>query len=996
MMVTVLAKAAGAVMFAVSWRLVAARLGILLVMLVSCRVSLLAQAQNYEGSRISSIRFSPEAQPYPLPVLNRVIRLEPGTVLRLTEVSDAVQRLFETGRFIDIEVDAQKDGQNVVLEFRTTPSWFAGRVAVEGVVDPPNQAQLVSATRLQPGEEFNQDYLLQSIMNLDTVLRRNGILSAKIEPKLIHDAELQQVDIKFVIRPGKRAKLTLPVFAGESKRTPEQLLATTRWRRFGGWLGYKPATESRIQNGLERIRNYYRTKEFLMARASLEKTEFDDKNNLVKPVLRVEAGPKVKVRADGFSQSALRRLVPVFEERAVDRDLLNEGVRNIRQNLQGSGYFDADVDFDLEQQANGEQLIQYNVQRGLRYKLAHLEIDGAKFFSAATIRERLTTQPATTLRYRYGRYGKQLLDQDAQAVAELYKSNGFINAKVTTEVQRNWQGKPQTVAAFLHIEEGDQIVVGSLEVDGVNPKDLGAIRASLQSAEGQPYNPTAVLSDRDAILNYYFNAGFAGASVEYEVKPVQDQPLKIALHFQVTESRRNFVRDVVISGLKTTNRKIVEERISLRAGDVLSQTDMTESQRRLYDLGIFARVGVSLQNPEGVEREKYVLYQFEEARKISVTTGFGAQLARIGGGVTSLSSPAGSPGFSPRVSLGVNRSNFLGLGHSIGLRAQISNFQQKAAVTYLAPQFIGNEKLNLTLAGLFDDSRDVRTFASRRWESSIQLGQKLSKANTVQYRYSFRRVSVDPNTLKINSQLIPFLSQPVRIGSFSGTFIQDRRDDPVNSHRGVYNSADFAVALGPFGSETNFTRLLVRNSTYHRVAKDVILARTLLFGVMNRVLVGETTKDIPLPERFFAGGAASHRAFSDNQAGPRDSVTGFPLGGKAVLISGTELRFPLIGDSIGGVVFHDAGNVYSDISKVSLRYHQKNNTDFDYMVQSIGFGVRYTTPVGPVRVDFSYGPNAPRFVGFRGTRDELLFGGGQRIEQKINAFQFHFSLGQTF
>ena len=995
MMVTVLGKASSVSLFAVSWRVVAARLGILLVMLVSCRASLMAQVQNYEGSRISSIRFSPDAQPYPREVLDRVIRLELGGVLRLTEVSDAIQRLYETGRFIDVEVDAQLDGQNVALEFRTTPSWFAGRVEVQGVVDPPNQAQLVSATRLQPGEEFNEDYLLQSIMNLDTVLRRNGILSAKIEPRLVHNPELQQVDIKFVIGQGPRAKLTEPIFNGETKRTPLQLLATTHWRRFGGRLGYKPATDSRVQNGLDRIRNYYRTKEFLMARASLEKTEFDEKNNLVKPILRIEAGPKVKVRADGFSQSALRRLVPVFEERTVDRDLLNEGVRNIRQNLQAGGYFDADVDFDMEQQAGGEQLIQFNVQRGLRYKLTHLGIDGAKFFSEATIRERLSTQPATFLRYRYGRYSKQLLDQDAQAIAELYKANGFINAKATTEVQRNWQGKPQTVAAFIHIEEGEQFVVGSLEVDGVNPKDLDAVRASLQSAEGQPYSPTAVLSDRDAILNYYFNAGFATASVDYEVKAM-DQPLRMALHFQITESKRNFVRDVVISGLKTTNRKIVEERISLREGDVLSQTEMTESQRRLYDLGIFARVGVTLQNPDGVEREKYVLYQFEEARKVSVTTGFGAQLARIGGGVTSLSSPAGSTGFSPRVSLGVNRSNFLGLGHSIGLRGQVSSFQKKVALTYLAPQFVGNEKLNLTLAGLFDDSRDVRTFASRRWESSIQLGQKLSKANTVQYRYTFRRVSVDPNTLKINAQLIPFLSQPVRIGSFSGTFIQDRRDDPVNSHRGAYNSADFAVALAPFGSETNFTRLLVRNSTYYRVAKDVILARTLLFGVMNRVLTSGTTKDIPLPERFFAGGAASHRAFSDNQAGPRDPVTGFPLGGKAVLTSGVELRFPLFGDSIGGVLFHDAGNVYSDISKLSLRYHQKNNADFDYMVQSIGFGIRYKTPVGPVRVDFSYGPNAPRFVGFRGTRDELLFGGGVRVEQKINAFQFHFSLGQTF
>ena len=976
-------------------RSVAARLGTLLVMFVSCGASLMAQAQDYETRRIAAIRFFPEKQPFPQSYLEKVVRLEPGGIVRLSEVSAAIQRLYETGRFIDVEVDAQKIGDGVVLEFRTTPTWFAGTIAVDGVPDPPNPAQLISSTRLQPGEEFNQDYLLQSIMNLDAVLRRNGFLTANIEPKLTYDPILQQVDVKFIIVPGKRAKLTDPMFGGDSKRRVEQLLRSTHWRRFGGLSGYKPATESRIQNGLERIRDYYRKKEFLMARATLERTESDEKANTIKPLLRIEAGPKVKVRADGFSQGALRRLVPVFEERSVDRDLLNEGLRNIRQKLQSNGFFDAEVDFDMEQQINGEQLIQYDVQRGLRYKLVHLEISGNQFFNTQTIRERLATQPATSIRYRYGRYGKDLLNQDAQAITDLYKSNGFINAKVTTEVRKNWQGKAQTVAAFVNIEEGQQHLVGSMELDGVNPKDLDALKASLQTVAGQAYSPNAILADRDAILNFYFNEGFSGASVEYDVKAMED-PLKIAVHFQVTESRRNFVRAVVISGLKTTDPKIVADRISLKAGDVLSQTEMTESQRRLYDLGIFARVGVVVQNPDGLEREKYVLYQLEEARKVSITTGFGAQIARIGGGTTSLSSPAGSAGFSPRVSLGINRSNFLGLAHTISLRGQLSSFQQKVAITYLAPQFKGRDNLNLTLSSLFDDSRDVRTFAARRWEASVQLGQKLSKANSIQYRYSFRRVSIDANTLKINPQLIPFLSQPVRIGSFSGTFIQDRRDDPIDSHRGVYNSVDFATAVGAFGSETNFTRLLYRNSSYYRIKKDLVLARTFLFGGMNRILDTATAKDIPLPERFFAGGAASHRAFSDNQAGPRDLITGFPLGGKAVLINGVELRFPLLGDSVGGVLFHDAGNVYTDLSTISFRYKQKDNKDFDYLVHSMGFGIRYKTPVGPIRVDISYGPNSPRFVGFRGTRDELLFGGGTRVAQKINSLQFHFSLGQTF
>jgi outer membrane translocation and assembly module TamA len=90
------------------------------------------------------------------------------------------------------------------------------------------------------------------------------------------------------------------------------------------------------------------------------------------------------------------------------------------------------------------------------------------------------------------------------------------------------------------------------------------------------------------------------------------------------------------------------------------------------------------------------------------------------------------------------------------------------------------------------------------------------------------------------------------------------------------------------------------------------------------------------------------------------------------------------------------GNVYSDVRNISFRYNQRNLQDFDYMVHSIGFGIRYRLPVGPVRVDLSYGPDSPRFFGFAGTRDQLLAGQGTLVNQRINVFQFHFSLGQTF
>jgi outer membrane translocation and assembly module TamA len=236
------------------------------------------------------------------------------------------------------------------------------------------------------------------------------------------------------------------------------------------------------------------------------------------------------------------------------------------------------------------------------------------------------------------------------------------------------------------------------------------------------------------------------------------------------------------------------------------------------------------------------------------------------------------------------------------------------------------------------------------------------------------------------------------------SYINDRRDNPTDSHRGIYNTVDVGIALPQFGSQTDYSRLVFRNSTYHPIGRDLVLARTVQFGYIQRL---GGLADIPLGERFFAGGASSQRAFPDNQAGPRDPETGFPLGGNAFLFHSTELRFPLFGENVGGVLFHDMGNVYSSIDQISFRFHQNSNQDFNYMVQAVGFGIRYKTPVGPIRVDLSYSPNSPRFVGFSGTRDELLqcnpnlttppnppFCVG--VAQRINSFQFHFSLGQTF
>jgi outer membrane protein assembly factor BamA len=233
--------------------------------------------------------------------------------------------------------------------------------------------------------------------------------------------------------------------------------------------------------------------------------------------------------------------------------------------------------------------------------------------------------------------------------------------------------------------------------------------------------------------------------------------------------------------------------------------------------------------------------------------------------------------------------------------------------------------------------------------------------------------------------------------------VRDRRDDPTDAHRGTYNSADLGLANRRFGGDRNFLRFLGRHSIYRQLKPDIIFATNTQFGVIrpyritpDSVTPSDPFEYVPFPERFFGGGSTSHRGFPENQAGPRDLLTGFPLGGNALLFHSTELRFPLLGDNVDGVLFHDLGNVFRDVSSISFRFRQRDIQDFDYMVHAAGFGVRYRTPVGPVRVDLAYAFNAPTYYGLKGTYQELIQGTAVAAIQNARKFNFFFSIGQAF
>jgi len=978
-----------------------------------------AQSSAHEGKKIVNIQFEPAAQPVELAEINRLLPLKIGQPLHQADVRTAIDRLFATGRYTDIQVDAQPFQDGVLIRFITKNRWFIGQVVVAGnLSSPPNAGQLENAARLDLGAPFSQAKLDDAVNGQKRLLEANGLYRSSIHPVFQWQAEYQQVNLRFEIDSGRRARFAMPVLIGDIRMDPSRILSATRFRR---WLihTWKPVTQTRVRRGLDGVRRLYQKDSRLEAQISLDSMKFDPEEYSATPTLHIDAGPRIEIRTIGMkvSNAKLQRYVPVFEEHAVDDDLLREGARNLRDHLQSDGFFDAEVEFKRQRVVNDQATIDFLINPGIRHKLVHIEISGNRYFNTETLRERMYLRTASFLQFPRGRFSEIMLSRDEDAIRNLYQSNGFRDVKVTHRIDDSFQGRPGELAVFLTIDEGQQYFIGDLQVDGIERLDKASIMPLLSAVQGQPFSEFNVAVDRDAILGRYFENGFPNARFEWSSKPGSKANL-VDLRYTIEEGRQEFVRQVLFNpdALRHTRPSLVYRNILLNPGDPLSPKAITDTQRRLYDLGIFARVDAAIQDPDGATEYKYVLYDLEEARRYSMAIGVGAEFARIGGCAYCLDAPAGQAGFSPRISFQITRNNLWGITHRVSLRTRVSTLEKLALLNYNWPHFRNNPNLTVDFTALYLDSQDVRTFAYKREEGSTQLSQKLGKQFTFQYRFTYRHVTV--SQLKITPDLIPLLSQPVRLGLFGFSVIQDRRDDPIDPHKGIFNTLELGYASRIFGSQPtatingavtttgDFLRTLVRNATYHPIGKHLVLARNTEFGeIWAFNYTGSVVDAVPLPERFFGGGGSSNRGFPEFQSGPRDLETGFPIGGNALFFNQTELRFPLIGENVGGVLFHDFGNTFSDIHNFSFRVKQQNVQDFNYMVHAAGFGIRYRTPIGPLRVDLAYSINPPTFFGFKGTEQDLVNAGVNPCSgpyanlctvQNVSHFQFFFSIGQTF
>ncbi len=965
---------------------------------MSLRAADLAPLSEYEGRRIATVRFEPAKQPVMAAELARIVPFRSGEALHLADVDATIRRLYATGNYSDIAVAAEPAAGGLAVVIHTTAQWFVGAVEARGRIDsPPRPGSIVNVTRLDLGTPYEDSQLKAAVENIRDLLDHNGLFHARIAPTVVRDPAHQQVAITFTLDTGRHARLTLPLATGDTRIPPDRLERAAGYR---GWFRWKRATSENVQSGLQNMRKLYQKQDRLTAAVTLRREDYLPQLNRVRPVVEADGGPRIKIVTEGahVSRADLRKYMPVYDLQTVNRDLLIMGATNLRAYFQGQGYFDAQVDFAVHDVNPDLREITYTISLGARHRVVKVTIRGNRYFDTPDIHNRLLIHAAGFLYLRHGRYSDADAKLDKAAIERLYQENGFQDVEVAITAQDNYHGKIGDVAVTIDIHEGPQSLVSALNVDGLDRPDRGTILALLASQPGQPFSMENVAVDRNYILELYQAAGYPNVSFDYSARPAAEAH-RMEVTYKIVPGQPRFVREVLISGLRTTRYSLVRRDITLQPGDPLSWSAMGAAQRRLYDLGVFAKVDMAVQNEQGETENKFVLYHMVEGPRYALTIGFGAEIARIGGSQQSLDNPEGATGFAPRGTFGISRLNLWGLGHTITFKTVASTLDQRAALTYLDPHLGGVTGRELTVTALYDNVRDVLTYTGRRIEGAVQLSQRHSKATVFLWRYYWRDVRVNSANLKIDPLLIPLASQPAQVAGFAWSMIQDRRDNVLDAHHGYYNSVDLGLNDHYFGGNKNFMRLLARASWYKPITRTWTFATNTVFGMIQPFGVPhgvDSLNYVPIPERFFAGGIASNRGFPFDQAGPRDLVTGFPIGGNALLFQQDEVRFPFFIPSLGAVLFHDMGNVYSTVRDISFRVRQRNITDFNYMVHAVGVGLRYKTPVGPVSVDLAYSINPPTFFGLQGTFQQLLFGGATPTIQSIHHFQFFISIGQAF
>ncbi|HEX7961430.1 MAG TPA: BamA/TamA family outer membrane protein, partial [Terriglobales bacterium] len=454
-------------------------------------------------------------------------------------------------------------------------------------------------------------------------------------------------------------------------------------------------------------------------------------------------------------------------------------------------------------------------------------------------------------------------------------------------------------------------------------------------------------------------------------KPVGNDKHRLEVVYTINEGPRVETATIVTVGRKSTRQGLIDRTTQLRAGGPMREDELLASESRLYNLGIFDWAQVDPRRQITTQNQEDVLVKLHEAKKNSLTYGFGFEVINRGGNIPSgtVALPnlpvVGLPAnfktsqqtfWGPRGTFEYTRKNVRGKAETFTIGGLAARLDQRANITFTDPYFRGsNWASTLNVSGEHNSENPI--FTSRLVNASFQIQRPLNedKTRTLFFRYTIKQTGI---THLLIPDLVPPEDQHVRLSTLSTSYIRDTRDNVLDAHKGILESFQLDFNPHVLGSSVDFAKLLAQAAYYKKIVGDTIFANSVRLG-LELPFAGS---HVPLSELFFSGGGSTLRGFPLNGAGPQRTVPAcgnpadpstcakitVPVGGRQLFIVNSEFRVPIKADlpwvhqNLGVAAFYDGGNVYQ-----SIGFH----TFFSDFSNTIGLGLRYRTPVGPVRID---------------------------------------------
>jgi outer membrane protein insertion porin family len=880
------------------------------------------------------------------------------------------------------------------LDFLLEPAYYLGILNFSAAVKQFSYTRLMEVSNLADEDPYDPARLPIAEQALQELFKNNGYFRATVHARTDIDDQHQLVNVSFDIALGKQARIASVAVEGPANPEAARLVRSVRSLRArltGGLLKPgKPYAEDRLKAATALIKRQLAKERRLASTVKQNPPVFHPENNRVDVSFTVEPGPVVNLRTQGAKLSTFRflaerqmkRLIPIYSEGTIDSDLVEEGQQNLIDYFQKKGYSDVKVNINFQRQPD-QIVLAYEIDRGKKHKVQSISFHGNQQISDQDLMAQVVVKRSHL--WTHGGVSPKLLKQSASNIQALYLDRGYETARVTTQVVAN----ELKLNINFDIQEGAQTLVDNVQTTGniSIPEAQLTAPQGFQLRSGGSYSPRRLTEDRNRITATYLNQGYLNAEVKATITRRSDDRHRVIVAYTINEHQRVTVNSVLYMGQRVTRLSLIEKTAKIPVEAPMRKGELLEAESRLYDLNIFDWSSVGPQKPIADQNDEEVLVKVHEAKRNDITYGFGFEVARRGGNVPSGTvavpglppvelgknklAPSEATFASPLGSIQFSRRNMRGLGEIASGTLVLSQLDQRFVTTYSQPRFLGSQWSSLTSFSIERTSENP-LFTAGLGDLSFQVERLISRKHStrLQLRYDF-------NKTILSHLIVPELVLPqdrnVRLSTLSGSLIQDTRDKPLDAHRGVFATLNLGITPTALGSSANFTKLLGQYAFYKEL-HSVVFANSIRMGFASPV----SGSFVPTSELFFSGGGTTLRGFPINEAGPQRIVpfcnvltgeTGcvnitVPVGGRQLFILNSEVRFPLkIMKALGGVVFYDGGNVYSAINFKDFTNNYSN---------TVGLGLRYSTPIGPIRIDV--GQNLNPVPGIKSTQFFITLG----------------------